>query len=69
MRSDLIIILSTILIFGAFILFKGLQENLSLSTIFAIFIEFSGFLIGFMLICISLSNFINWIFNNIQNKI
>lgn len=64
MRYDIVLIFSTMLIFGMFIFLKGFQENLDVISIILIFIEFVTFFIGFMLISVFISNFINWIFNN-----
>lgn len=64
MRYDIVLIFSTMLIFGMFIFLKGFQENLDVISIILIFIEFVTFFISFMLISVFISNFINWIFNN-----
>ena len=59
MRSDFIIVPSVILVTGAFIFIKGFQNNLPLMEIITIFILFTGFLIGFSLLCASIAISIN----------
>mgnify|MGYP001005594737 CR=1 FL=1 len=65
MSSEVLLILFICFLFGQFIFLKGFQENLGIMDIILIFLGFTGFFIGFVLIFVLINNLIKWIFSNL----
>ena len=68
MQKDVIIILGIISILGEFIFIKGFQSHLGVVEIFTIFTITIWFMLTYSLICTSIINSMDWIFNYLLKK-